>query len=201
MTKEKVLVFSKEKLKEFHKDDFPGVTTLNASIQHFIHDVLTCTKYIDREIAEQSPEFKQVIPYIVMKHKDKFLVYKRTKKGGEGRLHEKHSIGIGGHINPIDGDREAIQNAIAREITEEVDFPDITTDQFSLNPIALMYDDSNDVGKVHFGFVWLIEFADSVTELPTPAEDAVANFDWLPKTKIKKVTNLENWSKLVLQIL
>jgi predicted NUDIX family phosphoesterase len=201
LSKEKVLVFPENKMDGFQEDILPGITTSYKALQYFKYEIVPVAYYIDREVAEESPEFKQIIPYVVMKYKNRYLVYKRTKKGGEGRLHEKHSIGIGGHINPVDGDREAIENAIVREITEEVDFPIVDKKLFKIKPIGLIYDDSNDVGRVHFGFVWMIEFDKTVTQLPTPAEDAVAEFDWLPKTKIKKVPNLENWSKLVLKVL
>jgi len=197
MTKEKVLVF-----KEKHMDGFkklPGITTRKTEILYFQHDILKNVTYIDREDAENSPKYKQIIPYVVMTCDDRVLVYKRTKKGGEGRLHEKHSIGIGGHINPIDGKENPVSNAISREITEEVKFPENT--KWNLKPFALIYDDSNDVGKVHFGFVWLLEFDKKTKDLPVPAEDAVAEFKWVPKNKLCYTKNLENWSKMVMEIL
>ena len=197
MSKEKVLVFDAERMSGFKK--LPGISVRNADILYFQNEILSNTKYLDREEAENSPEYKQIIPYVVMEHDGKVLVYTRTKKGGEGRLHDKHSIGIGGHINPED--RYTVMAAIAREIAEEVKFPKIDKKQWSLKSLALIYDDSNDVGKVHFGYVWLLSFDKSVKELPVPAEDAVAEFKWVPKDKIKYQKNLENWSKMVLEVL
>src|SRR5215212_8650954 len=63
--------------------------------------------FIVRSIAEQSPQYRQVIPYVVIRCNDDWFVLRRTKKGTDARLHEKVALGIGGHINPgldlIDG--------------------------------------------------------------------------------------------------
>ncbi len=58
--------------------------------------------YVERERAERTPEWKQVIPYSVVLCDGKVFLLRRTKGGGEARLFDKLSIGVGGHINPID---------------------------------------------------------------------------------------------------
>ncbi len=52
-----------------------------------------------REEAETNTKFKQVIPYVMVRHGDHYLLTQRTSKQQETRLHGKFSIGIGGHIN------------------------------------------------------------------------------------------------------
>ena len=51
---------------------------------------------------EEDPSYRQIIPYVVLTRGDEVLVLRRLKKGGEKRLHGLLSIGVGGHINPVD---------------------------------------------------------------------------------------------------
>ena len=100
--------------------------------------------YIPRTQAETNPEFKQLIPYVIIVCGERLLTYQRGKRGGEPRLHAKLSIGIGGHINDLDEDYEA---GVRREMREEVGI------DWYAPPVAALNDDSNDVGRVHLGFV------------------------------------------------
>lgn len=97
-----------------------------------------------REDAENDPSFLQIIPYTLIVCGNKILRYRRGKHGDESRLHSKLSIGIGGHINDGDVDYEA---GVRREMLEEIGF------DWWAPPVACINDDSNPVGKVHFGFV------------------------------------------------
>jgi predicted NUDIX family phosphoesterase len=82
--------------------------------------------------------------------------YKRTRRGEEDRLHTKYSIGIGGHINPFDkfdlfaATKSVLEMGMEREVAEEV----ILDTTYSTLCVGLLNDDSNDVGKVHFGIVY-----------------------------------------------
>ena len=58
--------------------------------------------FMDRGAAEEDPTHKQIIPYCVFRHGDRVLHYTRGKAGGESRLHAKISVGVGGHVNPVD---------------------------------------------------------------------------------------------------
>jgi predicted NUDIX family phosphoesterase len=110
--------------------------------------------YRDRVAAEADPAFKQVIPYVVIHAGNEFFRYRRTSKGGEGRLHGRWSVGVGGHVNPGDdgGAAECYQAAFLRELAEEVS---IDADFVSL-VVGLINDDHNEVGRVHFGVVHLV---------------------------------------------
>lgn len=105
-------------------------------------------EFIDRDQAEVSEEWVQLIPYCVIRRGASVFVYRR--KGTEGRLNGLRSIGVGGHINPVDsGQGSVYEAALRRELAEEVGIavgrvPD---------PVALIYDPSNAVGKVHLGVV------------------------------------------------
>jgi predicted NUDIX family phosphoesterase len=148
---------------------------------------------MDREIAEETPKFKQIIPYIIFQKGDELLCYKRNAKGKENRLRKKYSIGIGGHINPIDGQGvDAISNAVTRELGEELKEFKIETVEL----YGLLYDPSDEVGRVHFGLIVLVTVAeDTVVE---SAEEEIENPTWIKLDKLRKLKNLENWSKLIL---
>jgi predicted NUDIX family phosphoesterase len=116
-------------------------------------------RFMPRSQAEQDPSFKQLIPYVIMTHDGKYLSYVRGKRAGETRLVAKRSIGIGGHINPIDADDSPLfaymydnyLTAVRREVAEEVAVEATHTDRI----VALLNDESNEVGSVHLGIVHL----------------------------------------------
>ncbi|MBI2172971.1 MAG: NUDIX domain-containing protein [Candidatus Aenigmarchaeota archaeon] len=107
--------------------------------------------FTDRAAAENEPAMKQIIPYIVFSRDGMLFTMRRLEKGGEKRLHNKTSIGIGGHINHEDG--EPIEDGLRREFFEEVDY------QGTFRPrlLGFINDDSDDVGKVHFGLAYVVE--------------------------------------------
>jgi predicted NUDIX family phosphoesterase len=114
-------------------------------------------RFIPRRQAEIDPSYKQLIPYVMMSHQDRFLSYVRGKRAGETRLVAKRSIGIGGHINPADdmplfgSFLETYLAAVGREVAEEV----TVEASYSDKVVALLNDDSNEVGSVHLGIVHL----------------------------------------------
>ncbi|MCP4710973.1 MAG: hypothetical protein GY869_20305 [Planctomycetes bacterium] len=116
--------------------------------------------FMPRPDAEKNPAFKQLIPYVIICHDQKVLSYVRGKRAGEKRLTGLRSIGIGGHINPIDVNTNLFNTdfyqtvyrpAVEREIEEEIAIDAQHTDQI----VALLNDDSNEVGSVHLGVVHL----------------------------------------------
>jgi predicted NUDIX family phosphoesterase len=113
-------------------------------------------RFMPRSQAEQDPSFKQIIPYVIMTHRGKVLSYVRGRRAGETRLVAKRSIGIGGHINPTDdmplfnaNFYDTYLTAVEREVAEEVTVDTAHTDSV----VALLNDDSNEVGSVHLGIV------------------------------------------------
>jgi predicted NUDIX family phosphoesterase len=108
--------------------------------------------YRPRAEVELDPSWKQLIPYPVLRDGDAWYLMRRTKAGGDARLHDRFSIGVGGHVNPgddsLDGDLSA---ALRREWHEElvVDFvPDFRF-------VGLLNDDTTPVGQVHLGIVYV----------------------------------------------
>jgi len=154
--------------------------------------------FMRRDHAEENPKFRQLIPYCLLNYEDKLLSYERTKKGGEKRLHSRRSLGIGGHINPIDLDGEipkyidVYQRALQRELDEEI----IIEDSFTIDTIGVICNDSTEVEKVHFGIVHVI----NITSMNVhPNDPTVADFKFETFTNlITQRENYEGWSQLII---
>lgn len=119
-------------------------------------------RFMNRSQVEKNPDYKQLIPYVIMSCEGKYLCYVRGKRAGETRLVGCRSIGIGGHINPSDDMPlfntdfyDTYLAAVDREVAEEVSVETGHTDHI----VALLNDESNEVGSVHLGIVhyWALE--------------------------------------------
>lgn len=156
--------------------------------------------FMPRSKAETDPTFKQLIPYVIMTCGGKYLSYVRGKRAGETRLVGNRSLGIGGHINPIDDDiplfgtdyREVYFNAVERETQEEVEVKAGHTDRIA----ALLNDDSNEVGQVHLGVVHLWELdAEDVNR----REQMITQMEFMTLEQLQNEReNMETWSQLCL---
>jgi len=157
--------------------------------------------FMDRAVAEDDPTHKQLIPYALFRYNGKFLRYTRGKAGGESRLHAKGSLGIGGHINPVDAREdhlglETYMAGVEREIDEELNI----TGNYSQKVVAILNDDSNEVGKVHLGVVHVFDLeSDQVTS----NEDAIANLEFCTVEELQGDLrdSLESWSQFCADIL
>ncbi len=111
--------------------------------------------FMPRDVAEVNEDFKQLIPYVVLRHNGQVFHYTRGGSGGEKRLHAKRSIGIGGHISTEDGglSPEAYRVGMRRELAEEVELPG----DYEERCVGLINDDSTAVGRVHLGVVHVLE--------------------------------------------
>ena len=155
--------------------------------------------YMDRDEAEQNPQFKQIIAYAIFCCRGKVLAYARTSKGGEARLHDKWSLGIGGHINPVDGLADNIDTYLAgveREIREEISFSGTATQEL----YAVINDDTNEVGSVHLGIVHRFEL-DSDEVVPLEKKLANLKFCTLDELAGPLYDKLETWSAICVDAL
>jgi predicted NUDIX family phosphoesterase len=191
---EKVLVFKKELLNEdlSFQGMLSGEKSLNIKNKILIPQNLF---YIDRDIAENDLNYKQVIPYCIFTKNDQLFMYQRSKHGSENRLHDLWSVGVGGHVNPCDGnDIETIGNACKREIEEEVQF----SDPDSVKLIGFINDDSSTVNAVHFGVVFHVHLKDGTTF--NPIDKALANGEFKhTKATVVSDINWEDWSVHVIR--
>ena len=157
------------------------------------------SRYMPRSKAEEDTNYKQIIPYVIMTHEGKYLSYVRGKRAGEGRLKGRGSIGIGGHINPEDdmplfGDmfQDAYLSAVKREVEEEVSVETDYTDRI----VALINDDSNEVGQVHLGIVhcWFLDAAKV-----NKREQMITQMSFMSSAELDDIReSLETWSSLCL---
>ena len=159
-------------------------------------------RFIPRPQAEAEPGYKQIIPYVIMSCDGKYLSYVRGRRAGESRLTGLRSIGIGGHINPADDMplfsadfREAYKSAVEREVAEEVSVEAGHTDTI----VALLNDDSTEVGSVHLGIVhhWILD-------LPNVSrrEQVITQMAFMSPAELRKVKDsMETWSQLCLELL
>jgi predicted NUDIX family phosphoesterase len=171
--------------------DFIGVRGANSAALHHLRDALADHgRYLERPIAEESPEWKQLIPYVVVRDGEHTFLMERTEAGGDPRLHRKASIGVGGHLNPVDRGQDPLMAGLAREWAEEVEAPW----QPAFELVGLLNDDSNPVGAVHLGVVFTVQAQGPISvreteklsgRMASPAEVADA---W---------PRLETWSQLV----
>lgn len=154
--------------------------------------------FMERPAAERDPTHKQIIPYTIFQHAGRYLVYTRGGSSGEKRLVAKHSIGIGGHINPVDQGQDSLGetmyfNGIERELAEEL----VITSGHTQRVIGLINDDSNEVGSVHLGVVHLFDLeGDAVAS----NEDAIQDIRFVPLDELHRDReNLETWSRICVE--
>ncbi len=150
--------------------------------------------FTPRAAAETNPEFKQIIPYVILAHGDRVLHYVRGKKAGEQRLVAKGSIGIGGHMNDGDEglfalDLDAYNAGVQREVREELRL----NTAFTNTPVALLNDDSNEVGRVHLGVVHLFRLE---TPDVTKGEAMITDLQFLDRAELfRRRDAMESWSQ------
>lgn len=108
--------------------------------------------YMPRSAAEVDVRFKQIIPYFVFTHNNKYFLMQRRENASEARLQNKFSLGIGGHLRKADLVEGGLVAWGEREFHEEVTFHG----SYTIEPIGIINDDSTEVGKVHTGFVFLL---------------------------------------------
>jgi predicted NUDIX family phosphoesterase len=147
-------------------------------------------RFRPRAEVEVDPSWKQVIPYLVLRDGPRYFLMRRTKAGGDARLHDLWSIGVGGHLNPGDGD---LAGGLRREWREEVRAafePD-----FEL--IGLLNDDSTDVGSVHLGAVYVADARGRPVEIRET--DKLAGAFAEPADVAAVVDRMETWSALVFE--
>ena len=195
---EQILVVKRELF-----DTLGAFQGINTAVQKYYNALLDPSNnfFIDRAAAEDDPSHKQLIPYALFHHQGKFLNYQRGKSGGEARLHAKRSLGIGGHINPVDTrddhlGLETYMAGVEREIEEELNINGSHTQKI----VAVLNDDSNDVGKVHLGVVHLFELeSDDITS----NEDSIADlkFSTIAELQGEMRDSLESWSQFCADIL
>ncbi len=181
----------------FHEiGHFQGYTT---NIQPYLDTLFdpNHVSYRPRNEVEEDPSFKQLIPYCVFRHEGKVFYYTRGTESGEGRLHAKRSIGIGGHISAEDQDSgsNVYHVAMQREIEEEV----YLESGFTERCVALINDDETEVGKVHLGIVHIFDLNDAKVR-PREKSIILTGFE-KPLQLAQSHDEFETWSQICFEFL
>ncbi len=146
-----------------------------------------------RGVVEEDEQWRQLIPYVVSRYNGRIMLLERLATQGEKRLHNLLSIGAGGHINPsdsINGGRSVIENAMWRELNEELEFVDKPKTKMR----GIINFRGDPVARVHLGFVYIADFvvepgireSDKMTGRFIPPEDLASYYD-----------RMEGWSKVL----
>ena len=147
--------------------------------------------YYPREQAEYDPTLKQIIPYVVIRQEGRYFLLRRLKKQTESRLHDKLSLGVGGHINPTEetgGD--VIEAGLRRELAEEVFVEKVR----SLTCVGVLNENNGGVSDYHTGLVYLLEAEGEVRVLETEKMSG----GWVtPAELLECCEGLETWSQIV----
>ena len=183
---EDVLVVSREEL--FQETYFEGFRDEGG----YEDIILEEYEWMRRGDAEDAPSYKQPIPYILMKKDDTYFCFRRS--GSEERLHEKWSWGVGGHVDRVDDEGNPLMNGLRREIEEEVGVSECDVEQ-----IGYINYDSDDVGKVHFGMLYIAEIHEDVSV----EDDEIDTYRFLSMDEMrelieKETIDVEEWSRIAL---
>lgn len=164
----------------------------------------------------------------------KVVGYNRPPATGESRLAGNFSIGLGGHVEPHDLAYPLVKHSVderkacnfpasfsdvlsmcsQREMLEEVKpswnnaagetvSPEVYATEFG--PVALIYDTSNDVGKVHLGLVYVVHLhgvspaEDLILGISANSPDEVRDIRFLTKEEALNQESPESWTSLVLR--
>ncbi|MGX4200539.1 hypothetical protein ACWJJ5_05610 [Bacillus sp. JK74] len=182
---------------------FQGVNSQDERIIKIMAQIEAHFFEIRRGDAEEDPRFKQPIPYVVIRRDDEVFVYERLAGGGESRLHNKLSLGFGGHMNPMEGAAsfsEVLKQNTDRELAEELYIRE--EDKQNIVTLGLINDDENDVGKVHIGILSALQLAPAA-QVEVKEKDQIAG-RWMKLSELKEENvyqRLEAWSQFVADIL
>jgi predicted NUDIX family phosphoesterase len=155
--------------------------------------ILNNQMFMVRNDAEYNFDHKQIIPYVVIRNDNKYLLLQRLSKQTEKRLHNKYSLGIGGHINPESSIQEdnIILNGLYRELNEEVAVGDVS----GLHFVGIINDERNDVSRVHLGLLYVLDVQSSEYRV---LETEKMTAKWVSQQELKKHYDaLETWSQIV----
>jgi predicted NUDIX family phosphoesterase len=191
---ERVLCFKRKLLQDLGV--FQG---LSLEVEKYLPIVTAASSltYLNRSDAEQDKRYKQLIPYILLISDGRILRYRRGKGGQETRLHGLYSVGIGGHISEEDhglfsNGRGGYQDGMRRELMEEV-----ALDEVKEAAVAVINDDSTEVGQVHFGVVHVMQVA---KENVAGRRSGIVAPEFIPiADAVRGVAGYESWSRFCLE--
>jgi predicted NUDIX family phosphoesterase len=192
-TEERVLCFRRELFEKLGV--FQG---LSLEVEKYLPAVTSSSEllYRNRSEAELDKRYKQLIPYVLIFCQGRILRYRRGRGGQETRLHGLFSVGVGGHISEQDhglfSSAAGYQDGMRRELMEEV-----AVDEAKEAAVAVINDDSTDVGCVHFGVVHMMHVA---SEAVARGRSGIVGPEFVPVAEaVKDLSAYESWSRFCLE--
>jgi len=177
----------------------------NQNLEELLKNIYRFGYFVNRPDAENNPSLKQIIPYLLISHpperskgragKHKLFLVQRLATQTEKRLHNKYSIGIGGHINPVKDKpaiEDIIQSGLERELHEELE----VSTPYRHKLIGYLNDDTNSVGQVHFGLVFQVMVDDENGVAVAEKDLMVGKFVNIKEIE-KHFSLLESWSQII----
>ena len=145
-----------------------------------------------RSQVEQDESVKQIIPYVCIRCGESYVLLQRTNKQSEARLHNKFSLGIGGHINDAEqAAADLVDAGLQRELSEEISL----TSGYKLTPLGIIYDSTTPVGRVHLGVVYELEACDQSFTLNEPD---LMSARWVTIEELRTFRDrMETWSQIL----
>jgi predicted NUDIX family phosphoesterase len=171
-------------------DGWHGIRTI--ALAESVEAIARAGRYEPRPAMERDPGFKQIIPYLVVRDGSRYFLMRRTNAGADERLHERWSIGVGGHLNPGDG---GIDRGLRREWEEELSADFVP--EFRL--IGLLNDDTTEVGRVHLGAVYAADVGGRPVAIRET--DKLTGAFAEPHEVAAVTDRLETWSRLAFEFL
>ncbi len=167
----------------------PGDTTiLNRLVQDGI--------FHRRDKLENDPSFKQIIPYALISNQGSYYLFKRSSGQREKRLHNKLSLGVGGHMNPGSSNEyneHFVRNELKREFFEELS-PEGSCKIKKIEFIGFINDDTIPVGRAHIGLLYDISLSDR--HLYVKETDKMSA-EWVDKASLTELYELlETWTRI-----
>ena len=161
----------------------------------FFNSMIAQSYFYSRERAETDENLKQIIPYAYVVHKKSIFVLERFSTQSESRLHNKLSLGVGGHINKndkVENGNNIIYNGLYRELKEEIWLEDLT---YQMQFKGLINDDSNSVGRVHLGVIF--EVALNLAQCHIKEKNKMSGH-WMLIEELKmSYQHMETWSQIL----
>lgn len=194
-----IMVVKREAL--FREDCFEGFRPGDEI--DYLARILEHPEWMERDAVEDNPAYKQPVAYIIIVNPGlkKTFAYQRSsqdEKYPEKRLQGKWSWGIGGHIEKFDvGGKNPIQTSALRELKEEI----IIQGPISLRVLGYINDDRDEVGKVHFGILYIAETNSTTIKPKDPEIDngRLRALEELDKICLSTDFTVEEWSRISLE--
>lgn len=161
-------------------------------LEHALEVIKTKKEFQPRSVMETDPSYKQIIPYLIFNHEDRYFLMQRQGHASEQRLKNKYSLGIGGHIRKEDMSTDSIFEWAQREFHEEVNY----TGDLQIETVGILNDDTNAVGQVHIGLVLLLKGNSSDISVKSELKSGTL----LTLQELKPfVEHMESWSLMVFE--